>query len=99
MLKLEELMEENDQYFQVFDLGQMKFLFTSKKILRDDRRYSLKRLIPDIIHSLYTPMMKRGLGRPGRGYYKMEKEIFKAQKGSAIDIIQPSDPQCCRCQL
>ena len=32
MVKLEELTGENDQYFQVFDLGQMKFLFTSKHI-------------------------------------------------------------------
>ncbi len=35
MVKLEELTGENNQYFQVFDLGQMKFLLQVKISFKD----------------------------------------------------------------
>jgi hypothetical protein len=83
MLKLEELMEENDQYFQVFDLGQMRFLFTSKGIVQ------MFGISPEEInpghytHLIYSEDEYR-LGMARTQVYKMEKDIFKAQKGSAV---------------
>jgi hypothetical protein len=83
MLRLEELTGENDQYFQVFDVGQMKFLFTSKNI------FQLIGVTPeDINPGHYTqsihPDDEERLGQARSRVYKMEKEIFKAQKGSAL---------------
>ena len=83
MVKLEELMEENDQYLQVFDLGQMKFLYTSKRV------FQLIGATPeDINPGHYTqaahPDDEERLGQARARVYKMEKEIFKAQTGSAF---------------
>jgi DNA-binding CsgD family transcriptional regulator len=83
MLKLEELMEENDQYFQVFDLGQMKFLFTSKRI------FQMVGVTPEEINpGHYTQMVhpddEEKLGQGRSLVFKMEKEIFQAQKGSVL---------------
>jgi hypothetical protein len=81
MLKLEELTRENDQYFQVFDVGQMKFLFTSKNIF-----HMLGITAEDINPGHYTQLVhpddEERLGQARARVYKMEKEIFKAQKGS-----------------
>jgi hypothetical protein len=83
MLKLEELMDENDQYFQVFDVGQMKFLFTSKGIIH------MVGVSPEEIHpghytQLIHPDDEERLGQARARVYKMEKDIFQAQKGSAL---------------
>jgi len=83
MLKLEELTGENDQYFQVFDLGQMRFLFTSKNILH------LIGVTPEEINpGHYTqrvhPEDEEKLGQARSRVYKMEKAIFQAQKGSVL---------------
>jgi hypothetical protein len=83
MLKLEKLTVENNQYFQVFDVGQMKFLFTSKNIF-----HMLGVTPEDINPGHYTqrihPDDEERLGQARARVYKMEKEIFKAQKGSAL---------------
>jgi hypothetical protein len=83
MLKLEELTGENGQYFQVFDLGQMKFLFTSKNIF-----HMLGVTAVDINPGHYTqrihPDDEDRLGQARARVYKMEREIFQAQKGSAL---------------
>jgi len=83
MLKIEELTDENDQYFQVFDLGQMKFLFTSKNIF-----HMLGVTAEDINPGHYTqrihPDDEERLGQARARVYKMEKEIFKGQKGSSL---------------
>ena len=76
MNKLEELTADYDQYFQVFDLGQMKFLFTSKNIFR------MIGVSPDEINpGHYTqrihPDDEERLGQARARVYKMEKEIFK----------------------
>jgi hypothetical protein len=83
MVKLEELLAENDQYFQVFDLGQMKFLYTSKSI------FQIIGITPEEINpghytQLIHPEDEERLGQARARVYKMEKEIFKAQKGSAL---------------
>jgi hypothetical protein len=83
MIKLEELTNENDQYFQVFDLGQMKFLFTSKNIF-----HMLGITAEDINPGHYTqhihPDDEERLGQARARVYKMEREIFQAKKGSAL---------------
>jgi hypothetical protein len=83
MLKLEGVMDQNDQYFQVFDLGQMKFLHTSKNILK------MIGVRPDEINpghytQLVHPDDEERLGQARARVYKMEKEIFHAKKGSSL---------------
>ncbi len=73
-------MDENDQYFQVFDVGQMKFLYTSKNISQ------MIGITPDEINpghytQLVHPDDEERLGQARARVYKMEKEIFQAQKG------------------
>ena len=83
ILKLEELMEENNQYFQVFDMGKMKFLFTSKGIFqmlgitRDD-------IDPGHYTQLVHPDDEGRLGHARSQVFKEEEVIFKAQKGSSL---------------
>ncbi|MBP1666011.1 MAG: hypothetical protein H6Q23_871 [Bacteroidetes bacterium] len=83
MLKLEELTDENDQYFQVFDVGQMKFLFTSKRIFQ-----MIGVTAEEINPGHYTrhihPDDEERLGQARARVYKMEKAIFQAQKGSVL---------------
>ena len=83
MLKLEELTDENDQYFQVFDLGQMKFLFTSKNIFQMIG-VTAEEINPGHYTQLIHPDDEERLGQARSRVYKMEKEIFKAQKGSSL---------------
>lgn len=83
MQKLEAVMEENDQYFQVFDLGQMQFIFTSKGIVQ------IFGIAPEVINPghylhLIHPEDEDRLGHARARVYKLEKEIFQAQKGSAL---------------
>jgi hypothetical protein len=83
MLKLEEVMDQNDQYFQVFDLGQMKFLFTSKNIFRMIG-VTAEEINPGHYTHLIHPDDEERLCQARSRVYKMEKEIFKAQKGSSL---------------
>jgi hypothetical protein len=83
MLKLEELTCENDQYFQVFDLGQMKFLFTSNNIFQMIG-VSAVEINPGHYTQRIHPDDEERLGQARARVYKMEREIFHAQKGSAL---------------
>jgi hypothetical protein len=83
MVKLEELTEVNEQYFQVFDMGQMKFLFTSKGIFRMIG-VTAEEINPGHYTQLIHPDDEERLGQARSRVYKMEKEIFQAQKGSAL---------------
>jgi len=83
MLRLEEMMEVNDQYLQVFDLGEMKFLFTSKGILKIFG-ISPEEINPGYYTQLIHPEDEDRLGQARSRVFKMEKEIFKAQSGSAL---------------
>ncbi len=83
MLKLEELMDENDQYFQLFDLGQMKFLYTSKRVFQLIGVTS-EEINPGHYTQAVHPDDEERLGQARSRVYKMEKEIFQAQTGSAL---------------
>ena len=83
VLKLEELTAENDQYFQVFDVGQMKFLFTSKRIFQMIGVTS-EEINPGHYTLLIHPDDEERLGQARARVYKMERDIFQAQKGSAL---------------
>ena len=83
MLKLEELTCENDQYFQVFDVGQMKFLYTSKNIFQMIG-VTAEEINPGHYTHLIHPDDEERLCQARSRVYKMEKEIFMAQKGSAL---------------
>ena len=83
MLKLEELTGDNDQYFQVFDLGQMKFLYTSKNIFQMIG-VSAEEINPGHYTQLIHHDDEERLGQARARVYKMERDIFQAQKGSAL---------------
>lgn len=83
MLKLERLMEENDQMLIVMDLTKLKILFTSKRSIQmvgiepaqNDPLEMMKRVHPE------------DLNRFGSGRSKLldlEKDHFIAQKGAAL---------------
>ncbi len=81
--KLEALMEENDQFFQVFDMGQMQFLFTSKGII------PIFGIAPEDINpghytQLIHPDDEERLGQARSRVFKMEKQLFLAQNGSLL---------------
>jgi len=83
ILKLNEVLDENDQYFQVADLGQMQFLFTSNRILK------LIGVKPEEINpghymQLIHPDDVGRLSQARSLVFKMEKEIFKAKTGSTL---------------
>ncbi len=83
MQKLEELMEVNDQYFQVFEMGQMRFLFTSQRIFQM-LGITPKEINPGHYTQLVHPDDEDRLGHARSRVFKMEKEIFHAQSGSAL---------------
>ena len=83
MMKLEELMEENDQYLQIVDMGKMKFIFTSKGIVK---QYGIlpEEFDPGIYLKFIHPDDEVLLGQGRAQVYKMENTITKAQKGSLL---------------
>ncbi|MEI7526863.1 MAG: LuxR C-terminal-related transcriptional regulator [Mariniphaga sp.] len=83
ILELEQLMEVNDQYFQVFDLGQMRFLYTSKGITKIVG-VTPQEINPGHYTQIVHPEDEERLGLVRTLVYKMEKEIFQAKKGSAL---------------
>jgi hypothetical protein len=83
MLKLEKLMEENEQYFQVFDMGPMRFLYTSKGIFQMIG-VTPEEIDPGHYTRLVHPDDEEKLGQARSRVFKLEKEIFKAQTGSAL---------------
>ena len=81
--KLEALMEENDQFFQVFDMGKMQFLYTSKGISR------IFGIAPEDINpghytQLIHPDDEERLGQLRSLVFRIEKELFMAQNGSVL---------------
>jgi len=83
MLKLEELMEENDQFFSLGDMGQMKFLFNSK---RSTQMIGIapEELNPGHFTQIIHPEDEDKLGWARTQIFKLEKEIFMDKKGSGI---------------
>ena len=83
MQQLEHLMEPNDQFFSASDLGQMQYLFTSKRCLQIlgvepvelDPGFFMNAIHPDDLHRLV-------LGRTKM--YQLAQEIYAAKAGSAL---------------
>ncbi len=83
MKQLEELMEENDQFFSASDLSQMKYLFTSKRSKQIlgiepsevDPGFIMNNVHPDDLQRLV-------LGRAKM--YALAQEIYSAKAGSAL---------------
>jgi DNA-binding CsgD family transcriptional regulator len=83
MLKIEELMEENDQFFSASDLILTEYLFTSKRSMQIlgippdevDPGFFIKTVHPDDMHRLV-------FGR--ERMVKVAQDIFVARSGSAL---------------
>jgi len=83
MVKLEELMEENDQFFSASDMILMEYLFTSKRSMQIlgiepaelDPGFIMNTIHPDDLHRLV-------LGREKMS--KVAQEIYAAKSGSAL---------------
>ena len=83
MQRLEELMEQNDQFFSASDLIQPKYLFTSKRCLQMlgiepselNPGFFMENIHPNDLHRL-------GLGRAKM--MKVAQEIYAAKAGSAL---------------
>ncbi len=81
--RLEEVMEENDQFFSASDLSQMQYLFTSKRSMQIlgiapeevDPGFFMNTIHPDDMHRLV-------LGR--EKMFKVAHEIYAAKAGSAL---------------
>lgn len=83
MLQLENVLEENDQYFQVFDMGQMQFLYTSNGI-RHIFGIAPEDINPGHYERLIHPDDEERLGQVRSNVFKIEKELFMARNGSQL---------------
>lgn len=83
MLRLEELMEENDQFFSVSDLNEMKFIFTSERSMQI-LGIEPSKLDPGFFMNSVHPddMQRLVLGRAKM--YNVAHEIYTAKSGSAL---------------
>ena len=83
MQRLEQVMEENDQFFSLADLGKMQFVYNSK------RSQEMMGITPEEFHpghfldATHPDDFERfGLARSL--VYKIEREIFSTLKGSKV---------------
>jgi len=81
--KLDEAMEENDQFFSVFDMRQMKYLFCSK------RSVNMIGIEPDELNlnhwlELVHPECSERLGMVRSQLARIEMDLFMASKGSSL---------------
>ncbi|MEI6883942.1 MAG: LuxR C-terminal-related transcriptional regulator [Bacteroidota bacterium] len=83
MLKLGNLMEENDQFFTVSDLGQIKFLFASERI-RQMIGVEPKELNPGHFVEVTHPDDLSRMGLLRAQTFIVEKEVLQSNKGSAL---------------
>jgi DNA-binding CsgD family transcriptional regulator len=83
MLKLGKLLDENDQFITVADLGQIKFLYVSEGI-RQMIGVEPGELNPGHFVEVTHPddLMRLGLLRAQT--FVVEKEVLETQKGSAL---------------
>jgi DNA-binding CsgD family transcriptional regulator len=83
MQRLEELMEENDQFLLVMDLTQVAIVYASKRSI-DMVNVAPERLTPyemmDAVHP--DDMYRFGMGRTR--LMNLDKDLFIAQKGSSL---------------
>jgi hypothetical protein len=83
MQKLEQVLEENDQFFSLADLGKMQFIFNSK------RSEQMMGVAPEEFHPGYfqdaahpNDFERFGLARSL--VYRIERDIFRTSKGSKV---------------
>jgi DNA-binding CsgD family transcriptional regulator len=83
VLKLEELMEEHDQFFSIFNMANMNYLFSSKRCIQ------MIGIEPDALNQshwleLVHPEDSERLGMARSQFFRIEKDIFIACKGSSL---------------
>jgi len=83
MQKLNGVMEENDQFFTVSDLGQIKFLYASDRI-RQMIGVEPCELNPGHFVEVTHPDDLSRLGVLRAQTFIVEKEVLETQKGSAL---------------
>jgi hypothetical protein len=83
MQRLERMMEENDQFLTVSDLGQIKFLFASEGIRRMIG-VEPGELNPGHFVEVSHPDDLNRLGLLRAQTFIVEKEVLETQKGSAL---------------
>ena len=83
MLKLGKLMEENDQFFTVSDLGQIRFLYASEGIRRMIG-VEPSQLNPGHFVEVTHPDDLSRLGLLRAQTFIVEKDVLETQKGSAL---------------
>ena len=83
MQQLEQVMEDNDQFLTVSDLGQIKFLFASKRI-RQMIGVEPAELNPGHFVEVTHPDDLNRLGLLRAQTFIVEKEVLETQKGSAL---------------
>jgi hypothetical protein len=83
MLRLQQLMEENDQFLTVSDLGQIKFLFASERI-REMIGVEPDQLNPSHFVEVTHPDDLHRLGLLRALTFTVEQEVLETQKGSAL---------------
>lgn len=83
MLKLDPLMEENDQFITVSDLGQIKFLFASQGI-RKMIGVEPSELDPSHFLAVTHPDDLSRFGFMRALTFTVEKEVREKQRGSAL---------------
>ena len=83
MYKLNDLLEENDQFITVADLSQIKFLFVSEGI-REIIGVEPSQLNPAHFVEVSHPDDLSRLGLLRAQTFVVEKEVLETQKGSAL---------------
>jgi DNA-binding CsgD family transcriptional regulator len=83
MQKLDQVMEENDQFITVSDLGQIKFLFASNRI-RQMIGVEPEQLNPGHFVDVTHPDDLSRLGLLRAQTFVVEKEVLDTKKGSAL---------------
>ncbi len=81
--RLDQVMEENDQFITVSDLAQIKFIYTSKKI-REMIGVDPEELNPGHFIEVIHPDDLGRLGLLRALTFSIEKEVLETQKGSAL---------------
>ncbi|MHC1777996.1 MAG: LuxR C-terminal-related transcriptional regulator [Lentimicrobium sp.] len=83
MQKLEEVMEENDQFFSMADLGKMQFIYNSK---RSEQMMGIapKEFHPGHFQEAVHPDDFERFGLARSLVYRIERDIFRTSKGSKV---------------
>ena len=83
MMRLEEVMEENNQFFSLADLGKMQFVFNSKRSAQM-MGVSPAEFHPGHFQDAVHPDDFERFGLARSLVYKIERDIFRTSKGSKV---------------